>query len=541
MLLSLSSSTHYRPARRARAWAALAFVALFTLGGCASAPLPVSQAPSSAIAASAATELGSIAAQARARAVGGESGFYPMPQAAVALDARLALIRRAQASLDLQYYQLGNDETGHLLLRELRDAAARGVRVRLLLDDFYTAGMDDMLLGLAAHPNVEVRLFNPFGAGRVSRVGRWVNLATDFRRLNHRMHNKLFVADGAFAVVGGRNMADGYFLRDAAANFIDLDVLATGAIVPELSAIFDTYWNSPQVVAIQAVAPPDGAADALRKRFDAQVRQGIKPPPPAPPADAYGVPPLGPELDAGLPHLLWAPASAFADAPDKVSHGWKGADLSHTVIVRNLEAFRTARSEVLMFSPYFVPGSLGLKRMEEAREHGIALRVVTNSMAATDEPLASLAYERYRVPMLKLGVELYELSSAQLHRDPLVRAGFGKSRAQLHVKLGVIDRETVILGSMNLDQRSATTNTELSVTIRSRELTQLILKWFNLLNPEDARGIYRVQLAPDGRGLHWTALLGPRRAEQVEGEPEVDHLLRFKLFLMSLFVSEDLL
>src|SRR5205814_1319058 len=160
------------------------------------------------------------------------------------------------------------------------------------------------------------------------------------------------------------------------------------------------------------------------------------------------------------------------------------------------------------------------------RDHGITLRVVTNSMAATDEPLASLAYERYRVPMLKMGVELYELSSTQLHRDPAVRAGFGNSRAQLHVKLGVIDRKTVILGSMNLDQRSATTNTELSVTIRSPQLTQRIRKWFNSESPDDAKGTYRVQLAPDGLRLRWIALLGGRHVEPYDDEPEVDHLLR---------------
>jgi putative cardiolipin synthase len=265
-----------------------------------------------------------------------------------------------------------------------------------------------------------------------------------------------------------------------------------------------------------------------------------RPVPPLPAVDAYGEAPLADELRAGLPHLVWAEASAYADSPDKVLTGRKDADLSHTALYRNLEAFGAARSEVLVFSPYFVPGKEGLARMRAAREHGIALRVVTNSMAATDEPLASLAYERYRVRMLQMGVELYEFSSTQLHRDPVIRAGFGDSRAQLHVKLGVIDRQTVILGSMNLDQRSATTNTELSVTIHSPEMTRRILTWFSLANPDDAKGTYRVRLAPNGV-LRWFALLGQHHVEPIEGEPEVDHWLRFKLFLMSLFVSEDLL
>jgi len=524
-------------------WHRLLVCAAFTLGGCASLPPPSAPTPSSAIPLATSTDLGAkaAAAAAQASAPSGQSGFRAMTQASVALDARLTLVRRAQVSLDLQYYLLGNDEIGHLMLRELRAAAQRGVRVRLLLDDFYTNGMDRLLLGLAATPNVEVRLFNPFGAGRVSGLARWISLAADFRRLNHRMHNKLFVADGAVAIVGGRNLADGYFMRDPGANFIDFDALAVGPVVAQLESIFDSYWNSPQVAPIGAVATTHESADALRDGFDDEVSAFTQRDSPTPPArDAFGFPPLAAHLDAGLQKLIWAEASAYADPPDKVLNNTKDADLTRTAALRNLEAFSGARNEVMLFSPYFVPGEKGLKRMREAREHGIAVRIITNSMSATDEPLASLAYERYREPMLRMGVELYELSSLQLRRDPTVRKFFGRSRAQLHVKLGLIDRTTMILGSMNLDQRSVTTNTELAVSIRSPELCQQVLVYFNSANPNDARGAYRVRLAPDGKSLQWIAL-GGEEPELVDGEPEVDRLLRIKLFLMSLFVSEDLL
>jgi len=525
-------------------WCGIAVtLALVVLSGCAALPPPMSRTPSVAIPASTQTLLGAAAARAQASAPAGLSGLRPMPQTDVALDARVALIRRAQSTLDLQYYLVGNDEVGHTLLRELRDAAARGVRVRLLLDDFYTNGMDPLLLGLAAHPNVELRLFNPFGSGRVSALGRWINLASDFRRLNHRMHNKLFVADGAVAVVGGRNMADGYFLRDPGANFIDFDALAVGPVVPQLQYIFDRYWNSEHVYPIADVLRPGDSPEILRAHFDALMAPYARRMPPEPPAlDAYGIPPVAADLDAGMPRLIWADASAYADSPDKVVTGVKGADLRNTVTYHNLDTFRQAQSEVLLVSPYFVPGPIGLKHIREARDRGLRLRFVTNSMGATDEPLASLAYERYRVEMLKMGVELYELSSEQLHRDPEFRKGFGSSRAQLHVKLAVVDGATMVLGSMNLDNRSATTNTELAVTIHSAELVQRTLKWFNSTNFEtDVRGLYRVQLAPDGHSLKWVALLGGRRTETIEGEPEVDRWQRFKLFLMSLFVSEDLL
>ena len=514
------------------------------LAGCAGLPPLQAQPPSTAIPASRDTALGARAAQAVAEAAvpADQSGFLPIPQALVALDARLTLIRRAQRSLDLQYYLLGNDEVGHLVLRELRDAAARGVRVRLLVDDFYTTGMDRLLLGLAAQPNVEVRLFNPFGAGRVSTLGRLVSLAGDFRRLNHRMHNKLFIADGAVAIVGGRNLADGYFMRDAGANFIDFDALAVGPIVPQLAGIFDTYWNSEQVRRIEAMARPAETPADLRAAFDAEATAYKSRRPAAPPlSDDFGVPLLALELDAGLPHLLWAEASAYADAPDKAAAPPDGADLSRTTAVRNLQAFSAAKSEVVLFSPYFVPGEKGLKRMQEARAKGITVRIVTNAMSATDEPLASLAYERYRPSMLRMGVELYELSSVQLHRDPRLRAFLGDSRAQLHVKLGMIDRRTLIVGSTNLDLRSITTNTELAVTVHSPELCNQVLAFFNSTNPGDANGAYRVRLRPDGKTLQWVALHGREGSEELDDEPEVDRWLRIKLFLMSLFVSEDLL
>ena len=173
----------------------------------------------------------------------GQSGAYPLPQASFALDARLALIANARDSFDLQYDVIADDDIGHLILR---DAARRGVRVRLLLDDLHTTGMDRLLLGLAAEPNVEVRLFNPFVSGRESTVARALGLLVDLRRLNHRMHNRLFIADGAVAIVGGRNLANEYFRRGTEGNFIDFDLLVAGAVLAPLNDGFDTYWNSAQ-------------------------------------------------------------------------------------------------------------------------------------------------------------------------------------------------------------------------------------------------------------------------------------------------------
>ena len=511
------------------------------LGGCASLP-PLAQTPSPtlAIAASADTPLGAIAARAFERMRGhGSTGVLGLAHPSLALDARLSLIRQARASIDLQVYHLADDTVGRQVLRELRDAAQRGVRVRLLLDDFYTAGMDELLLGLAAHDGAQVRLFNPFAGTRSSSAGRWVQMAGDFERLNHRMHNKLFIADGAIAIVGGRNLADSYFQRDAGANFIDFDALAIGAVVPDLAAVFDRYWNSTQVRDIRSLAEPDEPAPVLRARFESATLN-IGPPLVVPTIWRGRTAPRFDSLLAdGLADLIGAEVTVFADTPAKLDPNL--GSLAGTTYGFALQSFRDSREELMLFSPYFIPGEKGLAGLREARKFGIAVRVITNSLGATDEPQASLAYERYRVPLLQMGVELYEVSSMQVQRDEATSRVFGGSRAQLHAKLALIDRRAVLLGSMNLDQRSATTNTEMVLLIRSPELASEILTWFNSKERADVRGSYQVLLKPDGRSLQWVALLGDGRSETLDEDPEFNFWERLRVWLISLFVPESLL
>jgi len=222
-----------------------ALVAASLFAGCATLPDEAPRPPTKAIAVSADTALGKIALASQPDP--DLSGFRLMPGGDFAFDTRLQLARRAQRTLDVQYYQIENDETGRYLLRTLRDAAQRGVRVRLLMDDLYTSGEDELLLGLAATPNVELRLFNPFPAGRGSLLKRFTASLFDFSRVNRRMHNKLFIADGAMAVAGGRNIGNQYFRRTTGPNFIDLDTFVTGALIPRLGVLFDQYWNSPHV------------------------------------------------------------------------------------------------------------------------------------------------------------------------------------------------------------------------------------------------------------------------------------------------------
>jgi phosphatidylserine/phosphatidylglycerophosphate/cardiolipin synthase-like enzyme len=513
-----------------RLLAVLAFSgALLIAGGCASLPESVARPPSATLVAPPDAPLAAVARE--AGIVDGDSGFRPMLQANFALDARLEAIRRAHTSLDVQTYLVGNDSTGRLLLRELRAAAARGVRVRLLLDDLYTEGMDDLLLGFAAFPNVEVRLFNPFAYGREDSIPRFWHLATDFHRLNHRMHNKLFVADGALAIAGGRNLADEYFLRSGRANFIDFEMLMVGAIVPQLSGWFDAYWNSEQVYPIESVTGNGFAQAERRAAFDRLVAVAEAPSPPTG-RDMQGRASFGTELDNHRYSFARAAARAIADRPDKALAEGAAAD---TVADRYQALLQTARSEVIAVSPYFVPGRQGVAALGGLRERGVAVRIVTNSGSATDEPLVSFRTARYRPELLAAGVQLFEVESVALKRDDAYHDLLGRSRGRLHAKLAILDRETVLLGSMNLDPRSARINTEIGLAIRSAELARQVLPSFDLAS---LPGLLEVRLRKDGRGLEWVSHEG-RKQEHVESAADASWPTSVRLFLLSIFVAED--
>jgi cardiolipin synthase C len=519
--------------------------AVLLLGGCASLPPPDAQRPESrSIAAPANAPLPALA---RELAIPDRlSAVRPMPLPQDALAARVAMMAQARTSIDLQTYHLADDSTGRLMLRGLRDAAARGVRVRLLLDDFYTAGMDDLLLGLAAQPNVELRLFNPWAGTRGWPLGRLLQLAGDFARLNHRMHNKLFVVDGAFGIAGGRNLADDYFLRSTHGNFIDFDLLVAGAIVPQLAAHFDTYWNSERVWPVQAVARSRLEGEELRAYFELATApaapETLAPPLPSTPssradplsADALRTPHLIPER--GHLGFFIAPAGAHADPPVK-RRGDPNAPGGDTVAAQVLGMMELAQQEVLMVSPYFVPGKVGMDGLRRMRARGVSVGLVTNATGSSDEPIVSLGYERHRVEMLRLGARLYEVSSAQLKRDETLRTVLGSSTGRLHAKMGFIDRRLFLAGSLNLDARSALINTEIGVRVDSPELVKALLDFYRI---ESATGVYELKLQKDGRGIRWVGLRDGREVSE-DTEPEYGTWLRFKMWLWSLVVPEELL
>jgi putative cardiolipin synthase len=515
---------------------ATAGLALAALQGCATLPAPVERAPSAAIAASVDDSLGRIAAE--SVPVSASSAFRPLPLSAWSMDARLTLARNARRSLDLQYYLLQNDVTGHALLRAVRDAALRGVRVRLLVDDLYTDQSDRMLLELASYPNVEVRLFNPFAFGRPLFLARWAFGLIDFARINHRMHNKMFIADGAFAIAGGRNIADEYFFSSRDGNFVDFDLLVAGAAVPRMAAIFDTYWNSPRVYPLQDFEVSRDPVAVQQASFDQRTADAVEayPAPPDTP-DLLGFRPLHADIARPPLRLMAGRIEVFADDPEKVSGRAERGDDRTTVTARVGQAIVAAQSEVLVGSPYFIPGQLGMDGMRVLRARGVKVEVVTNSLASNDEPFASAAYARYRVPMLELGVEVYETDTSQLRNDPLIGAALHGSVGRSHSKLIVIDRHTTFVGSMNMDFRSSRENTELGLLVDSPELAAIVI---GLAERVRSVGSFRLRLSQPGGHLEWVAT--ENGIERVfDDDPGVDMLTRLKVKLMFPFVSEGLL
>ncbi len=522
--------------------------------GCSSLPPAPQQPHEAALAPAADAPLARLAGAALAELPPGESGFQLLFTGEAAFNARIALVRRATGSIDLQVYQFAADATGLGLLRELHDAAARGVRVRLLIDDLHAGGQEAMLAGLAAHPNAQVRLFNPLPARAGTPLQRLAASLHDFGRVNRRMHNKLFVADGSFAVFGGRNVADCYFMNDPQANFLDLDVLAAGAVVAELAAVFDRFWNSALAYPVDAlpaapaavagvgpsealpapVPPPDDAASRAAA-FDTAVRSGTVRLGDRS-HDWFGRPGILRQFATGRIVLDGGSAQVWADAPEKVRGG---AAAGPTVAARTLALLADAQHTALILSPYFIPGADGVQAMRRlVQERGVTVTLLTNSFGATDEPLAYAGYGRYRLALLRAGVRIQELSPT-LARDSGRIAYFGDNTiGRLHTKAMAIDRRWLFVGSLNLDPRSAFSNTEMGVVIDSPKLAQQLA---GVYRHAAAGGAFTLRLADDGTRIEWVATDWQGHETVHADEPHDDAWLRLKLRLLQPWVPEDLL
>ncbi|SFD37026.1 phospholipase D family protein [Paracidovorax konjaci] len=598
-------------------WCAALAIVLSTVA-CSGLPQNVERPESHALPASADTTLSRMAQEQRQAASGRHaSGFVLLSGPQDAYGSRLALVEAAQKTLDLQYYAIHADASTERLLRGVVGAAQRGVRVRVLLDDFHSTGRNALVMGLAFQPNIEMRMFNPVAGPRGSMVGRLWGSLTDFSRVQQRMHNKLFIADNAMGVTGGRNLGDAYFGQADSGNFVDLDVLAAGPIVAEMSRSFDAYWNNPRAYPVQSLITREELSrlrDQTRGRYDAQRAEGDRDAPPASaargerpaagtggsggPRPPDGEPRPGPDqptaeqrarvwnerpMDLRAARFVWAPAVMLVDRPAKIPaegepssprtstpgaglqvHGPQGpvapaqapaadgagtaslqASAAHaaegeTVVDGVLQLLGQARQNLLIISPYFVPGDDMKRAFADARARGVRVRVLTNSLASNDAPVAHVGYARHREELLAMGIELYEMRSEQAG----VKSAFGSSgagatgpsRAMLHSKVVVVDGRLIAIGSMNLDLRSQLQNTEIALLIQSRTLSRTASEQIEAAMRDVS---WRVERAQDGT-LVWRAPEGSG-LEDATTEPDAGLGLRMLLKLLGPLAPDHLL
>ena len=508
--------------------AAVSFIILIATG-CSTLPENIERTPSRAMTGTQEGLLGR-ALSAELAAHPGESGFYPLRTGLEAFLARIAVIEAAEYSLDVQYYIWHADDTGLILIHRLLAAADRGVRIRLLLDDFDTAGKDGAIGKLNSHPNVEIRLFNPFNYRRL----RLLDFVTGLSRVNRRMHNKSLTADNQVTVVGGRNVGNEYFDAAGERVFTDLDVLSVGAVVGEVSHAFDRYWNSEWAVPAEVIVSEEASGDQL-ERLRSELQAYLDEHTDSDYIQALKRTELSQRIRQGSLPLSWGEAELIYDAPEKMESERISAE---THVGPRLQAIVDGvREELIIVSPYFVPGDALVAYCGGLVERGVRVRILTNALASSDVALVHAGYMRYREDLLRNGVELYEFKPVPVV-TPMKRRvpGFGSSgSSSLHAKVFGIDRHEVFVGSFNLDPRSVSLNTELGVWFKNAQLGRQLGETFDSNIAEVA---YRLGL--EGDELRWHGM-EEGAAVVYEHEPETTWFQRVKTWFLSLVVVESML
>jgi putative cardiolipin synthase len=433
----------------------------------------------------------------------------------VAFALRAAGARAAVQTLDLQYYIWDEDVTGQLLAWEVLRAADRGVRVRLLLDDLYVRRIERALATLGQHPCIEIRLYNPFQLRGWGALGNAAEFLFAGYRLNHRMHNKTWIVDGYLAIGGGRNVGDEYFDAASQFNFRDLDLAVTGKPARQTRVLFDAYWNSSQVRPIGSVASmcrSQGGLDELRSRLDSAATSASC----ASYRERLNVSPeLSVLLEDGRVTLAAEAVQVVADPPDKGHARRRGVpDVLNAVRA----AVDAAQREVLLISPYFVPGRRAMQSFTTLTRRGVRVAVLTNSLAATDVLAVHGGYARHRRRLLRMGIELHELKRGGQEGQSL----FGSSGASLHTKAFVVDGELIFVGSFNLDPRSAYLNTEMGTFARHPALGDILRQEYARLT--DPARSWTVSL--EGGRLTWSECAPAGRRHVLHGEPDTTLIRR---------------
>ena len=508
---------------------ALLVIALAALTSCATLPPLEDRTVTTALTDTADTRYGrAVAADVAANP--GKSGIYPLFKARDAFAARAHLAAHAEKSLDVQYYIWHGDRVGYLLFEDLLKAAERGVRVRLLLDDINTGGLDPMIAVLDAHPNFEVRLYNPVAQRGV----RVLNFITDFARVNKRMHNKSFTADNQVSIVGGRNIGNEYFEAGEGVAFIDLDVIAIGPAARDISNQFDLYWNSPSAYPAARLIGPPGPDDAAT--FAAKFKSTRSDPEAVAYLEALRTTTIVQDALARRLVFEWATTRLVRDDPAKTLDTTARTDI--LLFPELMRVIGRPEKTFDLISPYLVPGDGGTAALVAAAGRGVKIRILTNSLAASDVGAVHAGYAKRREALLRAGVQLYELkpTAERDARDEKSRVG-SSSSSGLHAKTFAVDRSRIFVGSFNFDQRSARLNTEMGLVIDSPKLAERLAEFFDTVVPFAA---YEVELATDGHSLQWIERTGSE-VKRYGTEPETRWLRRLGVDFMSILPIEWLL
>lgn len=421
-----------------------------------------------------------------------KSGFLLLDRNDEDLQWRLAIIDSARISLDLQTYLWARDFSGRLIASRMQAAADRGVRVRLLVDDFLTRGSDRVIAALDQHPNIEIRIWNP---GKRRQLGRNLEYLVRIRELNHRLHNKLLIADNRVVISGGRNIADAYYGLSESYNFFDLDLLGVGPFVPPTSKMFDRYWNSAQAVPgrnLHGRATPEDIA-----RFTAQRRRLLEESP------LSEIIPLDPQswderLADGIAQMVPGDAEVIYDKPGE-------REPSQDALVGLQRFFRRAQKEVQVANPYLVPGEPFFQGAAKLEERGVDMAIITNSLGSTNQTIVHAAYARARLPMLEAGVDVFEMKYHGAIQSELDTAPIESDWVGLHAKAAVLDREHVFIGSFNFSPRSRNLNTEMGILVHSPEFgAQMGALMDRIMSPDNA---WQLRLDEDSN-LAWESSNG---------------------------------
>lgn len=446
------------------------------------------------------------------------AGVFRLDSGHDALGARIGLIERAEKTVDIQSYLIKDDISGNLVALHLAAAADRGVRVRLLMDDALTDEVDAGLLSLDEHDNIEVRVFNPFPRRR----SRLISLLANYNILNRRMHNKSFTVDNQVTIVGGRNLADEYYQTGGEMEFIDEDLMAIGSLVDDVSDGFDEYWNSPEAIPMAAfdkMVPHSHVTEGIEEarkfvdeHMDEPFLQGV---------DSR----LIEDLIAGRLELVPAEAEVVQDHPDNVKNFMRKRASTTTAYLQKLVS--GANEELIVISPYFVPQKQGVDFFAALVKKGVRVVIISNSLASTNHSSVHAVYARYRKPLLRQGIELYELR-------PRFEAMQTETKLTLHSKVATVDRKWLFVGSFNLDPRSLYLNTEMGMSVKSTQLAESMATSILETLPDFA---YKLRLSQKGK-LQW--LLQTAGVEEViTTEPQTSLWRRFLTKLMSLLPIEE--